>query len=102
MRRAMRALRRAAVFLCRVEPFAALSIMLWLTRWYLAAASKSPASAAFRAFFVKVRMALFLERLRSRALADLMMRLLADLVLAIVLLISLSGKSCRSGSHHPE
>src|SRR5699024_562356 len=94
MRLAMRAFRRAALFLCSVEPLAALSMRLWLTRWYLAAASKSPASAAFTAFLVKVRMALLRERLISRALADLMMRLFADLVLAIVLLKTSPAKLC--------
>src|SRR5690625_8050499 len=95
MRFAMRDLRRAAVLRCRVEPLAALSIRLCATFSNFAAASKSPDSAALRAFFVKVRMVLLRARLAARAFSDLMMRFLADRVLAIVVLVTVPAALVR-------
>jgi len=58
--------------------WAALSTSPWTTFWYLAAASKSPPSAAATAFFVKVRMVLLRARFAVRRFYDWRCRFIAD------------------------
>src|SRR5690606_27805813 len=66
MRLARRDLRRAAALRWSTEVLMARSTRPCTTFWYLAAASKSPFSAAATAFLVKVRMVLFLARAAVR------------------------------------
>lgn len=87
MRFARRAFLRAAVFLWKVEVFAARSTRPCTTLWYLAVASTLPTEAASTAFLVKVRIMLLRDRFASRRRSDCLCCFIADAFLAIILLV---------------
>src|SRR5680860_773691 len=104
MRLARRDFLRAAEFSWNIDSLAALSTSPCTTFWYLAAASKSPPSAAVTAFFVKVRIVLLRARLARRRFSDCRWRFMPDKLRAItsphvlVAVVSIDARLSRPGA----